>query len=241
MRDRERENSVLFLFLASCARLFAPYPFASSPFCALHRSCAHALPCFSRHFSLSRRAGSAHLVRSYLPFVFLISEISPVSESPLPYFVYRATRSSRYRSRTDSSLQPFVRAISHPVRTDLHRATEDRIETPLKREGEKRWRCMRHSAFYGRERSPLSDPQQRAAARPPPSAPGELQRSPAGFCRTLQIFRLAGIDGNPFTVQLGNVSPHLCERYRFYNVLLQFIGFAINVFRTKSRNESGQC
>lgn len=130
------------------------------------------------------------------------AQISPVSESPTP-FVYRATRPSRYRSRTDSSLQPFVHAISHPVRTDLHRATEDRIiETPLKRKGEKSWRCMRHSAFYGRERSPLSDPQQRAAARPPPSAPSELQRSPAGFCRTLQIFRLAGIDGNPFTRQL---------------------------------------
>lgn len=51
---------------------------------------------------------------------------------------YRATRPSRYRSRTDSSLQPFARAISHPVRTDLHRATEDRIEALLKREGEKR-------------------------------------------------------------------------------------------------------
>lgn len=47
-----RESNVLLLLLTP--RLFAPYPFASSPFCALHRSCAHALPCFSRHFSPSQ-------------------------------------------------------------------------------------------------------------------------------------------------------------------------------------------
>lgn len=69
-RERARRRAILplSLFLTPRARLFAPYPFASSPFCALHRSCAHALPCFSRHFSLSRRAGSVHLVLATVSF-----------------------------------------------------------------------------------------------------------------------------------------------------------------------------
>lgn len=116
-RESEKEShpSSLSLFLTPRARLFAPYPFASSPFCALHRSCAHALPCFSRHFSLSRRAGSVHLVLATVSF--------PSSSSSAKYRwfpnrrrSYRATHPNRYRSRTDSSLQPFVHAISHPVR-----------------------------------------------------------------------------------------------------------------------------
>lgn len=49
-RRKDRERNHLPSSLSS-------YPFASSPFCALHRSCAHALPCFSRHFSPSRRVG----------------------------------------------------------------------------------------------------------------------------------------------------------------------------------------
>lgn len=58
--------------------------------------------------------------------------------------------------------------------------------TGLKRrwsERERTDRCMEHSAFYGRERSPLSDPQQSCSARPPPSNP---QRAAAKFCRILQ-------------------------------------------------------
>lgn len=94
---------------------------------------------------------------------------------------------SRYRSRTDSRLCGLSSTISHPVRTDLHRAAEDRIESaPLKRKGDKR--RMKHDAFYGGEQSPLSDPQRSSSSAPSPNTPNELQprlQSSAGFCTTL--------------------------------------------------------
>lgn len=130
---RPREPSS---FPPLAARLFAPYPFASSPFCALHRSCAHALPCFSRHFSPSRRAG-----------VHLVSPSFRTFPSSSPAKRRRFSGSSTLVSGDSlqvATVRELIRlcglssTISHPVRSDLHRATKDRIETPLKREGDNR-------------------------------------------------------------------------------------------------------
>lgn len=73
--------------------------------------------------------------------------------------------------------------------------------TGLKRrwsERERTDRCMEHSApFMAESDLHCQTPSRAAALGPLQVTPSELQRSSAGFCRTLQIFRPVGIGENP--------------------------------------------
>lgn len=105
-RRRERESSSF---------LFSSYPFASSPFCALHRSCAHALPCFSRHFSPSQRVG-VRLVLTLLGLFRLLHRRNIESLSGLsPTRAKRLAQVATVRELICLCSLSVPSTISHPV------------------------------------------------------------------------------------------------------------------------------